>query len=99
MKSATLLIAMVSLLMVSCAQRAPAGQTQIHKAVERTCVDLNTATAERLEELPGIGPVFARKIVEHRERHGPFRRPEEIMIINRLSVRKYRAIAGLICVE
>jgi len=35
-------------------------------------VDLNRAGAEDLERLPRIGPALAARIVEHRERHGPF---------------------------
>jgi len=36
-------------------------------------VNLNTADAAALDGLPGIGPVLAQRIVEHREQHGPFR--------------------------
>lgn len=68
--------------------------------VSRTqCVNLNTATAEVLERLPGIGEVTARKIIEYREQNGPFRRPQEIIIIEGFSERKYRAIADLVCVN
>jgi competence protein ComEA len=35
-------------------------------------IDLNTASAADLEELPGVGPATAEAIVEHREQHGPF---------------------------
>jgi competence protein ComEA len=64
-----------------------------------TCVNLNTATSDELMRLPGIGEVMSRKIIEYRERNGPFRRPEEIIIIEGFSERKYRALAGLVCVR
>jgi competence protein ComEA len=37
-----------------------------------TRIDVNRASPEELERLPGIGPVLARRIVEHREREGRF---------------------------
>ena len=36
-------------------------------------INVNTATQSELEELPGIGPALAARIIEHRRRHGPFR--------------------------
>jgi competence protein ComEA len=41
-------------------------------------VDLNTAGVAELDALPGIGPVLAQRIVEHRRREGPFRSVEEL---------------------
>jgi competence protein ComEA len=41
-------------------------------------IDLNTATAGELDALPGIGPVLAQRIVDHRTRHGPFEAVEEL---------------------
>jgi len=63
------------------------------------CLNLNIATAEELIKLPVIGEVMAKKIIDYRERHGRFRRPEEIIIIEGFSEKKYRAIAEMICVE
>ncbi|MHB9073902.1 MAG: ComEA family DNA-binding protein [Desulfobaccales bacterium] len=41
-------------------------------------LDLNRASAEDLGAVPGIGPVLARKIVEYRNIHGPFKQVEEL---------------------
>jgi competence protein ComEA len=41
-------------------------------------VSLSSATVEQLDELPGVGPVTAQKIVEFRERHGAFGSIEEL---------------------
>ena len=65
----------------------------------RPCLNLNTATADELMKLPGIGEVMSRRIIEYRERHGPFRRPQDVIIIEGFSERKYRALAELVCVE
>ena len=41
-------------------------------------LDLNRASVAELDGLPGIGPVLARRIVEHRREHGRFRRVDEL---------------------
>ena len=43
-----------------------------------TKVSLGAATVEQLDELPGIGPVTAQKIVDWRAAHGPFRSVEDL---------------------
>lgn len=41
-------------------------------------VDVNTADAAELERLPGVGPALAKRMVEERERGGPFRSAEDL---------------------
>ena len=65
-----------------------------HQNEER--IDINTATIEELRRLPGVGVALASRIVEHRRRHGLFKRPQDIIIVRGMSARLYRRIAQLI---
>ena len=62
-------------------------------------INLNTATANELETLPGIGKALAERIIEHRQKYGPFRRVEHLIVVRGISDRKFRAMRGLITVE
>jgi competence protein ComEA len=73
--------------------------TTVPRPRPKDCLNLNIATVDELMGLPAIGEVIAKRIIQYRERHGRFRRPEEIIIIEGFSERKYRAIAEMICVE
>jgi len=42
-------------------------------------VNLNTATTEQLETLPGVGPATAKRILEYRQKSGGFKKVEELM--------------------
>lgn len=76
-------------------EQASVSQSQSHKP----CVNLNTATAQELKELPGIGDVMAQRVIDYRERYGRFRRTEDVIIVEGFSEKKYRAIADQICIE
>ncbi|HJZ11595.1 MAG TPA: helix-hairpin-helix domain-containing protein [Acidobacteriota bacterium] len=64
-----------------------------------TAIRLNSATRAELERLPGIGRVLAERIVAHRNRYGPFRRVEHLMIVPGISERKFRELRLLIIAE
>lgn len=59
-------------------------------------VDVNAASAEELAELPGIGPVLARRIVEYREEHGPFSAEEALMEVSGIGEAKLAGLEGRI---
>ena len=61
-------------------------------------VDLNAATAADLDALPGIGPVLAQRIVEHRERNGPFRSVEQLDDVPGIGPATYAELAELVTV-
>ena len=46
---------------------------------EVNMININTASAEELEQLHRVGPIYAVRIIEYREKNGPFEKPEDIM--------------------
>jgi competence protein ComEA len=62
-------------------------------------VPLNTATAEELDTLPGIGPKTARAIVEFREQNGKFSKPDDLLQVPGIGPRKLAALLPHIIVR
>jgi competence protein ComEA len=69
------------------------------KAERASLININTASAQELEKLPGVGEVIAERIVAHRSEFGPFRRAENLMMVRGISDRKFRTIRPMIAVE
>jgi competence protein ComEA len=59
-------------------------------------VDLNSATAEQLDALPGVGPVTAQKIVDYRTQHGPFTSVDDLDAIPGIGPAKIADLQGLV---
>lgn len=55
-------------------------------------VNLNTATVEQLQTLPGVGPAIAKRILEHRAKHGKFNRIEDLINIQGIGEKKFQKI-------
>jgi len=62
-------------------------------------ININTATMGELEKLPGIGKGLAERIIDHRERFGPFRRIEHLIIVRGISDKRFRTLRDFITVE
>ena len=65
-------------------------------ATGNTIVDLNSATAEQLDTLPGIGPSTAAKIVAYRRQHGAFHSLAELDAISGIGPSKLAELKGLV---
>ncbi|MGW7083672.1 helix-hairpin-helix domain-containing protein, partial [Streptomyces sp. NPDC054871] len=59
-------------------------------------VGLNTATAEQLDELPGVGPVLAQHIIDYRTEHGGFRSVDELREVNGIGDKRYADLQNLV---
>jgi competence protein ComEA len=74
----------------------PAAQAAQKAATTRTdakpaaaTINLNTATAAELEKLPGIGQKVAARIVEYRQKNGPFKKVEELMNVQGIGEKSF----------
>jgi competence protein ComEA len=61
-------------------------------------IALNRADAAALEELPGVGPVLAERIVAHREANGPYQEAEDLLEVSGIGEAKLASIRDLIVV-
>jgi len=62
-------------------------------------VNINTASAAELQSIPHIGERLAERIIEHRKTHGPFRKPEHLMLVQGISDQRFRQIRAMIRTE
>ncbi len=61
-------------------------------------ININTATVEELDALPGIGPAKAQAIVDYRTAHGPFRTVDELVLVDGISLAMLDRLRSLITV-
>jgi competence protein ComEA len=73
---------------------APAGSAA--GAAPAAPVALNTATADQLDTLPGVGPVLAQHIVDYRTQHGGFRSVDELREVNGIGDRRFADLRNLV---
>ena len=57
-------------------------------------VNINTASSQKLQELPGIGEVKAERIVEYREQNGPFTSASQLTEVNGIGQGTLKKIKG-----
>lgn len=78
------------------------GQYPVQPAVasdSTETININTASADELRRIPHVGDALAEAIMKHRETHGAFRRPEDLMLVNGISDTRFRRIRHLIRTE
>ena len=74
-------------------------QMQEEKAAEEGLVNINTADADTLCTLPGIGEAKAKSIIAYREKNGPFKSTEELTKVSGIKEGVFDKVSDLICVN
>ena len=62
-------------------------------------VNINTASAKELAQLQSVGPKYAVRIIEHRQKYGPFKLTEELMDVPGIGLRTFDRIKDQIIAQ
>jgi competence protein ComEA len=69
------------------------------KETGKSPVNINTAGQSELERLPGIGPSLAKKILDFRQKNGPFKSPNDLMAVTGIGEKKFEQLKNMITVK
>jgi competence protein ComEA len=61
-------------------------------------VNLNTATADQLATIPGVGPKMAERIIDYRQKNGGFKKIEDLMNVSGVGEKSFLKMKPLITV-
>lgn len=77
---------------------SPETTTEAEPSASGELIDLNTATQEQLETLPGIGRELASRIIAYRQEYGPFVAKEQLMDVDGIGQGRYDKIEAYLTV-
>ncbi len=101
-KNWSVLVLFVTLLLTAPALLAPHGSWEIFttEGVRKvTRVNINTATVEQLQRIPGISRDLAHRIVRYREIHGPFHKVDDLLDVEGVTKDKLDQMNAFITVK
>jgi len=90
MRSRSVSAALAMLICLGLALAPVSVLAQSSKPVSTDKVNLNTASLEQLQTLPGVGPEMAKRIVEHRTKIGKFTKIEEILNVKGIGEKRFQ---------
>jgi len=81
-----------SIMLCLTASLAPSVAAQTSQSVSTDKINLNTANADQLQALPGIGPAMAKRIMDYRKKIGKFNKIEELINVRGIGEKLFQKI-------
>jgi competence protein ComEA len=78
---------------------APAAKAAGKPAVPTSPVNINTATQEQLEALPGLGAKVAQRIIEYRQKNGNFKKVEDLMNVKGIGEKSFLKLKPMLTIS
>jgi len=94
----TLGVLLMATLMVLPVSTTTAQSEKPAPAATKAALNLNTATLDQLEDLPGIGRATAERILEYRQKQGGFKKIEELMNVRGIGEKAFLKLKPLVMV-
>lgn len=91
-------LALSVLLMMASSAHAQTPAASAPAAAQKASINLNTATLDQLETLPGIGRKTAERILEQRQKSGGFKKIEELMNVKGIGEKSFLKIKPMVFV-
>jgi competence protein ComEA len=93
-------LAMAALPAAAAQQKSPAAKSAARtSAAPTTPVNINTATQEQLESLPGLGAKVAQRIIEYRQKNGNFKKVEDLMNVKGVGEKSFLKLKPMLTVS
>ena len=79
-------------------QNNAGNEVVLSENTKNAIININSASQSELENLPGIGPSTASKIIDYRSKNGNFKKIEDIMNVSGIGESKFNSIKDYICI-
>jgi competence protein ComEA len=93
-----LLVCLIGTTAIAAQETTPRPQAPKTGTATAAAININTATPAELQKLPGIGAATANRIVEYRQKNGPFKKAEELMNIRGIGEKSFLKLKPLVIV-